>query len=467
MKSTFKASRTRASARWPIRHFAMTGIDTASWISRIFETGDIRATPPSRRMSAGTRSSAITAAAPACLGDLRLLGVDDVHDDAALQHLRQAHFQTKRLGHQHGCIPPSIGFFPRSCVSIRPHTTGAARAALDPLCTCRMASPSSAIPVGMSRRLDPRDRKADVGPVLALRIEVLARRDSDAARRGRLGDAPPRDSARRQMKPEERVRAFSAPPGDSGRCVCASARGRRRSERSVDLLGARRAGLPVGSGPEKGRDRGLQRRRASGSRSSSSCGRAARRSAAPRRSSRSGIPARGPSRACRARPSAPASRAASGSTPGLGLLVAVLDDERAGRARRVEHCGAALLARRHARRVLALRHEVDELGAVRQERTRIRPGRVHRERQRDARPPGAPAPARRNRSGTRRRRRRPASVNVRKSRSRPCCAPLTTRISSAVRVIPISESRREISLRSSSRPSGGAYCQRSRRRLQE
>ena len=48
-----------------MRHFAITGIDTDSWISRILETGDIRATPPSRRMSAGTRSSAITAAAPA------------------------------------------------------------------------------------------------------------------------------------------------------------------------------------------------------------------------------------------------------------------------------------------------------------------------------------------------------------------------------------------------------------------
>ena len=65
MKSTFSASRIRASAVWPMRHLAMTGIETAFWISRIFETGDMRATPPSRRMSAGTRSSAMTAAAPA------------------------------------------------------------------------------------------------------------------------------------------------------------------------------------------------------------------------------------------------------------------------------------------------------------------------------------------------------------------------------------------------------------------
>src|SRR5215212_9169530 len=48
-----------------MRHFAMTGIVTASWISLTFSGSAILATPPSRRMSAGTRSSAITATAPA------------------------------------------------------------------------------------------------------------------------------------------------------------------------------------------------------------------------------------------------------------------------------------------------------------------------------------------------------------------------------------------------------------------
>src|ERR1051325_8663494 len=47
-----------------MRHFAMTGIVTFSWISRLFSGSDMRRTPPSRRMSAGTRSSAITATAP-------------------------------------------------------------------------------------------------------------------------------------------------------------------------------------------------------------------------------------------------------------------------------------------------------------------------------------------------------------------------------------------------------------------
>src|SRR6187551_1043681 len=48
-----------------MRHFAITGIVTASWIARIISGSDMRATPPSTRMSAGTRSSAMTATAPA------------------------------------------------------------------------------------------------------------------------------------------------------------------------------------------------------------------------------------------------------------------------------------------------------------------------------------------------------------------------------------------------------------------
>src|SRR5919106_366044 len=43
----------------------MTGMVTAFWISSILPGSAIRATPPCLRMSAGTRSSAITATAPA------------------------------------------------------------------------------------------------------------------------------------------------------------------------------------------------------------------------------------------------------------------------------------------------------------------------------------------------------------------------------------------------------------------
>ena len=48
-----------------MRALAITGMLTASWIPAIISGSDMRATPPSRRMSAGTRSRAITAAAPA------------------------------------------------------------------------------------------------------------------------------------------------------------------------------------------------------------------------------------------------------------------------------------------------------------------------------------------------------------------------------------------------------------------
>src|SRR4051794_40443567 len=48
-----------------MRALAITGIVTASWMPLTSAGSDMRATPPSLRMSAGTRSSAITAAAPA------------------------------------------------------------------------------------------------------------------------------------------------------------------------------------------------------------------------------------------------------------------------------------------------------------------------------------------------------------------------------------------------------------------
>src|SRR5712691_4884388 len=59
------ASRIWASTKWPIRHLAMTGMVTAAMIDLMSSGSDMRATPPSLRMSAGTRSSAITAHAPA------------------------------------------------------------------------------------------------------------------------------------------------------------------------------------------------------------------------------------------------------------------------------------------------------------------------------------------------------------------------------------------------------------------
>src|SRR6202035_6061326 len=60
-----RACRIWASTKCPMRHLAMTGMVTTSMIERIRSGSDMRATPPSLRMSAGTRSRAITAQAPA------------------------------------------------------------------------------------------------------------------------------------------------------------------------------------------------------------------------------------------------------------------------------------------------------------------------------------------------------------------------------------------------------------------
>src|SRR5712664_2734246 len=65
MKSTSSACSTSASAKCPMRTLAITGIVTVAMISRMTLIDAMRATPPSLRISEGTRSSAITAHAPA------------------------------------------------------------------------------------------------------------------------------------------------------------------------------------------------------------------------------------------------------------------------------------------------------------------------------------------------------------------------------------------------------------------
>ena len=108
----------------------------------------MRATPPSRRMSAGTRSSAMTAHGAGVLGDLGLLGGDDVHDDAALQHLGEAPLDAGRCR----CCDSSV--MPHSRTFVRPIRRGAGSAALAVLRsdTCeRDRSVSTAIAVGAVR----------------------------------------------------------------------------------------------------------------------------------------------------------------------------------------------------------------------------------------------------------------------------------------------------------------------------
>ena len=85
-----------------MRHFAMTGIETAASISRIFETGDMRATPPSAPDVGGHALERHHGGGAGVLGDLRLLGVDDVHDDAALEHLGEADLHAERVGRERG-----------------------------------------------------------------------------------------------------------------------------------------------------------------------------------------------------------------------------------------------------------------------------------------------------------------------------------------------------------------------------
>ena len=85
----------------------MTGIDTASWIAldhqRVAHSRDAAVAADVRRDALerhhGRRAR--------LLGDQRLLGVDDVHDDAALEHLGQAGLDAECRFVTH--VPPIIG----------------------------------------------------------------------------------------------------------------------------------------------------------------------------------------------------------------------------------------------------------------------------------------------------------------------------------------------------------------------
>ena len=58
-----------------MRHFAITGMETAFWMPLIIFGSLIRDTPPAARMSAGMRSSAMTAQAPAASAIFACSGV--------------------------------------------------------------------------------------------------------------------------------------------------------------------------------------------------------------------------------------------------------------------------------------------------------------------------------------------------------------------------------------------------------
>ena len=88
--STPRDSSTWASTKWPMRHFAMTGMVTASMISshldRVGHAGHPALGPDVRR-DALQRHDRHRAR---FLGDSGLLGVGDVHDHPSLLHLGES-----------------------------------------------------------------------------------------------------------------------------------------------------------------------------------------------------------------------------------------------------------------------------------------------------------------------------------------------------------------------------------------
>ena len=65
----------------------------------------MRATPPSRADVGGHALERHDGAGAGVFGDLGLLGVGDVHDDAALEHVGETALYTHRPDVAHG-IPP-------------------------------------------------------------------------------------------------------------------------------------------------------------------------------------------------------------------------------------------------------------------------------------------------------------------------------------------------------------------------
>src|ERR1700687_5625818 len=104
--------------------------------------------------------------------------------------------------------------------------------------------------------LDARDGESNVRPILPRRIEVLPRRDPDSPGRGRLGHAAAGDSIG-QMEPGQRIGAVAAPPRDLGQVP--GQRLGRVTDSQRDFLSAPAARLAVGARAQEGSDRGLQR----------------------------------------------------------------------------------------------------------------------------------------------------------------------------------------------------------------
>ena len=90
MKSTSRACRIWASTKWPMRHLAITGMRHG-----LLDAGDHLGIAHAGHAAVGAdvgrdALEGHDRAGARLLGDPRLLGRGDVHDDAALEHLREA-----------------------------------------------------------------------------------------------------------------------------------------------------------------------------------------------------------------------------------------------------------------------------------------------------------------------------------------------------------------------------------------
>ena len=201
----------------------------------------MRATPPSLRMSAGTRSSAITAHGARLLRDLRLLGVGDVHDHAALQHLGEADLQLVRRRALPGSAPLAELRSPPCFFPLISSPSGPLAGALD----VNRPRPSRRPPRAFANHLaEPAHRRADLrlvglpdrepqparGPAVA--VELEARRDEHALAQ-RVGDAPRASRAARAARARAgarpRASVHVAPSGSSFARLSSSASRRARS----------------------------------------------------------------------------------------------------------------------------------------------------------------------------------------------------------------------------------------------
>src|SRR5438132_287060 len=168
---------------------------TAFWMPSIIDGSLMRATPPSRRMSAGTRSSAMTAAAPAssaifaCSASTTSMMTPPFNISASPTFTRKPSSQFISL---------SFSNYRHSLHrAARFHRVDSLREDLDP-----------AVHVPL---VHARNRQPHVRAIFPLRVELVSGRDTHAACRRRLRHPPAREMPR-QPQPEDRVAHLAAPP---------------------------------------------------------------------------------------------------------------------------------------------------------------------------------------------------------------------------------------------------------------